>query len=163
MPTTDSNGCLGQACLLHHKGGLACRIHLFPFRTESLNCTAPMVLHMRESRSLPSNGQVKCMSAHPVVPRLCNDKLQIIKLSIMMKIIRTIQQFGQSLIAQTIRQKMKWCFWIFLHLIHLGENIEHTTELCLMTASEQVEYYSESLAVQREREDEGKSILGAFE
>ena len=38
--------------IYHHttKVVIACGTHLFPFRTESLNHTAPMVLHMRESR-----------------------------------------------------------------------------------------------------------------
>ena len=42
---------------------IASGFHLFPFRTEKLSPTAPMVLRKRESRSPPSYFQVEALLA----------------------------------------------------------------------------------------------------
>ena len=42
---------------------IASGFHLFPFRTEKLSPTAPMVLRKRESRSPPSYFQVEALPA----------------------------------------------------------------------------------------------------
>ena len=46
-----------------YSGGYSVGDHLFPFRTEKLSPTAPMVLRKRESRSPPSYFQVEALPA----------------------------------------------------------------------------------------------------
>ena len=38
--------CLEPMCQTHYFGGYGVSVHLFPFRTEKLSLTSPMILHL---------------------------------------------------------------------------------------------------------------------
>ena len=84
---------------------IASGFHLFPFRTEKLSPTAPMVLRKRESRSPPSYFQVEALPARllgGLFVSFCrvNAALfrRVVPLFILLSQVAAVCTFGMSII-----------------------------------------------------------------
>ena len=92
---------------------IASGFHLFPFRTEKLSPTAPMVLRKRESRSPPSYFQVEALPArllgglfvylyrdNAALFRCANAALfrRVVPLFILLSQVAAVCTFGMSII-----------------------------------------------------------------
>ena len=84
---------------------IASGFHLFPFRTEKLSPTAPMVLRKRESRSPPSYFQVEALPARllgGLFVSLYHDNAALFRravpLFILLSQVAAVCTFGMSII-----------------------------------------------------------------